>query len=910
MTASRIAILAVSFTALLATAAEAQSGYVSVWQGVYVTPDPVVIETSFTVDFTLREVDGDYQTFEAIAVAILRGDGSYLFDLATYHDVTIGPNETWSRSPSGQIFGNPPGTYQAMIRGKLPGGSWFDFSTTGGGVNPRAFTVVGGELDITFPTGGETLYFGNPYTITWTSSGPVGNVRIHVYKGGSFWTSLAANDPNDGAYPLAPPFEWPEGNDYEIAISNLDGTIYDFSGYFSIVDPMLTLIAPNGGEVWECGETRTILWTFDHVLGSIQIQPYINGVPQTVITGATANDGAYDWTIPATSPTSTHYQIAISAMGGEVWDLSDADFTIRPKQVVITSPNGGESWAAGEVRSITWQNPGCYDAFDAELSRTAGATWSPIATGLSGSTSSHAWTVAGPASSTCLVRVTGYFDGGTRSDVSDAVFEITETMPAIDVTFPDGSETLYMGHLYAITWTTEDVSGPVQIDLYRNGENVRQLAAAAEDTGTYPFEPPFDLDPSCDYRIAMSMMSGTVFDQSEGDFCILSPTLDVVTPSGGDVWDVGGTYAITWDSDHVLGDVLIQPYDDGTPLPPITSATENDGSYVWTIPEDQPTSGRYEMGISAMGGEVYDFSDSYFTVRDPDAPSIGFDFPVGYPDGTGWNDGSGCVAESCVDGSCGDGLGFLEPHEYPGGTGCVLHPGEDWNKDGTSCDEDAMEPVHAVADGIVVAVPDGCSWGTLVIRHEGIPEYGVVWSVYGHMYAALVAPGEAVTRGQVVGEVGDKDAGTICAHLHFEIRIADLAACYFPSESGGGGDPAFVLARYTEPSAFIEAHRPGTLGADAPTAAPPAMLVARPNPFRTSTSVLLELDASSQVRVRVIDVQGRVVATLRDGELASGRHRVDWLGTNDAGRDLAPGTYFYRIEAVSFTRTVKVSKID
>ena len=135
-------VLLAAVVSLVPEAAQAQWGHVSVYSGVSVSPSPVTLEENFTVNFTLKETSGDYRTFESICVDIRRNDGSFLFTLATWNNVTINANATWTRSPTGQIYGNPAGTYKAVVRGRLAGGDWFDFSVTGSGVNPKSFTVV------------------------------------------------------------------------------------------------------------------------------------------------------------------------------------------------------------------------------------------------------------------------------------------------------------------------------------------------------------------------------------------------------------------------------------------------------------------------------------------------------------------------------------------------------------------------------------------------------------------------------------------------------------------------------------------------------------------------------------------------------------------------------------------------
>jgi len=62
----------------------------------------------------------------------------------------------------------------------------------------------------------------------------------------------------------------------------------------------------------------------------------------------------------------------------------------------------------------------------------------------------------------------------------------------------------------------------------------------------------------------------------------------------------------------------------------------------------------------------------------------------------------------------------------------------------------------------------------------------------------------------------------------------------------------------------------------------------------------------SDVRIRIYDVQGRVVRTLADSHRAAGYYSEVWDLTNAAGQRVAPGVYFCRMEAGSFRDTKKV----
>ncbi len=63
-----------------------------------------------------------------------------------------------------------------------------------------------------------------------------------------------------------------------------------------------------------------------------------------------------------------------------------------------------------------------------------------------------------------------------------------------------------------------------------------------------------------------------------------------------------------------------------------------------------------------------------------------------------------------------------------------------------------------------------------------------------------------------------------------------------------------------------------------------------PNPFNASTTLTLTLPAPHTVAVTVVDILGRQVATLHNGPLSSGQHRLQW----DANT-FASGMYFVRV---------------
>jgi len=80
-----------------------------------------------------------------------------------------------------------------------------------------------------------------------------------------------------------------------------------------------------------------------------------------------------------------------------------------------------------------------------------------------------------------------------------------------------------------------------------------------------------------------------------------------------------------------------------------------------------------------------------------------------------------------------------------------------------------------------------------------------------------------------------------------------------------------------------------------------------PNPFNPQTTIAFELPKRESVTLQVFDMSGRLVRNLITAEPHTpGRHEVVWNGRDDSGRQVASGTYFYRLEAGSYSETKRM----
>lgn len=81
-----------------------------------------------------------------------------------------------------------------------------------------------------------------------------------------------------------------------------------------------------------------------------------------------------------------------------------------------------------------------------------------------------------------------------------------------------------------------------------------------------------------------------------------------------------------------------------------------------------------------------------------------------------------------------------------------------------------------------------------------------------------------------------------------------------------------------------------------------------PNPFNNSTTIAYTVPKGGEggIYLDVFDVAGRKIRTLDSGYKTVGTYKVLWDGTDDSGRPLANGIYFYRLEWLEETAVKKM----
>jgi hypothetical protein len=68
-----------------------------------------------------------------------------------------------------------------------------------------------------------------------------------------------------------------------------------------------------------------------------------------------------------------------------------------------------------------------------------------------------------------------------------------------------------------------------------------------------------------------------------------------------------------------------------------------------------------------------------------------------------------------------------------------------------------------------------------------------------------------------------------------------------------------------------------------------------PNPFNPETHIVYEIANRAQVKINILDLQGRLIHQLLNKTEAPGTYSVTWDGTNQKGIPQSSGIYFYQL---------------
>ncbi|MFH1112272.1 MAG: Ser-Thr-rich GPI-anchored membrane family protein [Patescibacteria group bacterium] len=130
--------------------------------------------------------------------------------------------------------------------------------------------------------------------------------------------------------------------------------------------------------------------------------------------------------------------------------------------------------------------------------------------------------------------------------------------------------------------------------------------------------PNFDPNSDCPTNVIPQIYA---FDDSDMPFTVGTKTttnINIITPNGGEQWEIGKTYQIRWNVTNItypLQIVLTNPKSGYYKVIASNLPGASTVSYSWTIASDIPVGYGYTIGVGGqIGGQIIEFSDLPFSI--------------------------------------------------------------------------------------------------------------------------------------------------------------------------------------------------------------------------------------------------------------------------------------------------------
>jgi hypothetical protein len=386
-----------------------------------------------------------------------------------------------------------------------------------GGISPVLTQTVKAVINISSATPLPDGLAGIPYSQVLTASGGVTPYSWSI-QNGALPAALKLNAATGAITGTPAAAGGPASVTFKVTDSTQPAHLIALKALSITINPStLTVNSPNGGEKWALGSSQKITWSSAGITGNVNIQLSRNGGSTwTTIISNTPNDGNQAWTV--TGPAAAQARVKVlSVSAPTVFDTGNANFSIT-QTITVNSPNGGESWAVGSSRNITWSSAGITGNVNIQISRNGGSTWTTIISNTPND-GNQAWKVTGPAAAQARVKALSV-SAPTVFDTGNANFSIIQT---ITVNSPNGGESWAIGGSQKITWSSAGITGKVNIQISRNGGSTwTTIISNTPNDGNQAWKVSGPATAQARVKV-LSVSSPTIFDTGNANFTISGP---------------------------------------------------------------------------------------------------------------------------------------------------------------------------------------------------------------------------------------------------------------------------------------------------------------------------------------------------------------------------------------------------
>lgn len=377
------------------------------------------------------------------------------------------------------------------------------------------------------------------------------------------------------------------------------------------------------GASWPSAASTGSAWGCDYADDDPNVMAY--GVYSGGIDYLSLDAGA-SGTFVQTSVPGSNYSVYMpdralifSLQSGGVYKMAfthTVSATATQGALAVVSPNGGEVWAAGDVRAITWtaSNLGLAKI---EYRRSPVDSWQQVAL-VDGQAGSYNWTVPTDNTTQAEVRVSDGWDANP-SDVSNLAFSIVAPQITAAATLDFGPHGV--GTTTTLSVAVQNTGGaPFTGTAAATGKGFSitsnpalSIPAASSVNVDVQFAPD-DVGPFAG-SLAVTGNAPPTATALTGEGSQIA-ALQLNTPNGGEAWQYASLHNVQWSS-AVIGQVRIEYQT--APAGPWTLIADNvpasPNTYSWAVPGDPTTTAR--VRVSQVGGGLVDESDLDFAITVP-----------------------------------------------------------------------------------------------------------------------------------------------------------------------------------------------------------------------------------------------------------------------------------------------------
>lgn len=285
-----------------------------------------------------------------------------------------------------------------------------------------------------------------------------------------------------------------------------------------------------------------------------------------------------------------------------------------PSSITVNSPGTGDVYNPGDQFNILWGSQNVSGNVKIDLYKG-----NNIIMSISNSTDNDNQFSSNIPPNTAFgtdyrIRITS-LDNPTINDFGNN-FTI-EAGPSITVESPGSGDVFSPGNGITVTWSSNNISGNVKIELYRSTTFVSNLILSTpNDNVQSVLLPSSNVPTNNNYRIKItSITNGNVMDFGDVFTIQLAPSITVTNPGSSDVYSPGEAFTVDWNSANLSGNVKIELFNGTNFNRVLTSNTANDGTANFTFLNTMTAGSNYRIKITSLtNSTIFDFGNN-FTIQ-------------------------------------------------------------------------------------------------------------------------------------------------------------------------------------------------------------------------------------------------------------------------------------------------------